>query len=141
MSDPAPTPLTLYFDGSCPFCRTEMRRIAQWNHARRLDFVDITAAGFAPEPLGVTMAMLDREMLARTSDGRLLWGLDAICAAYLAVGQGWRIAPLRSAPVRRLLTPLYRAFARRRHAMSTLLGYRREPETCADDRCDIRKIW
>jgi len=35
------TELTLYYDGKCPFCSAEMRRLAGWDRANRLDFVDI----------------------------------------------------------------------------------------------------
>jgi predicted DCC family thiol-disulfide oxidoreductase YuxK len=30
--------LTLYYDGKCPFCTTEMARLAGWDRAGRLAF-------------------------------------------------------------------------------------------------------
>lgn len=83
--------LTLYYDGRCPFCATEMARLQSWNGAGRLAFVDIAAAGFDPLPLGLEMAALNRESHARTADGGLLVGIDSLLAAYTLVGRAWLV--------------------------------------------------
>lgn len=133
MSSPV---LTLYFDGNCPFCAAEMRRLKSWNTAGRLGFVDIAAADFDPAPLGVGYADLDRELHARTADDRLLVGIDSMLEAYTLVGKSWLVWPLRVGALRPLLTHLYRGFARNRYRFSRWLGYRRVEE-CASGVCRI----
>lgn len=78
--------LTLYFDGRCPFCVSEMGRLRRWNSAERLAFVDIHAPGFDPALLGADMDALNREVHSLTADGRVLVGIDSLLAAYDAVG-------------------------------------------------------
>ncbi len=122
--------LTLYYDGICPFCSAEMARLASWNQAGWLGFVDIAQAGFDPAPLGVDLAALGRELHSRTADGEVLVGIDSMLAAYTLVGKGYLVLPLRIGFLRPLLATLYRAFARNRYRISRLLGYRPVP------RCD-----
>lgn len=116
--------LTLYYDGNCPFCLAEMRRLMRWNRAGRLDFVDISTADFDPAPLGVDMAALDRELHSRTADGRLLVGIDSMLAAYTLAGRAWLVLPLRVRILRPLLAGLYRGFARNRYRFSRWMGYK-----------------
>ena len=130
--------LTLYYDGHCAFCRAEMQRLRRWDHAGRLRFVDIAAAGFSPQALGVTLQALNTELHALTADGRLLAGIDSVLAAYAAVGQGWRVAPLRLPMLRPVLSALYRSFARNRYRISAWLGY--AAPACSDGVCE-RKIF
>ena len=128
--------LTLYFDGRCPFCKAEMARLGGWNAAARLDFVDITGAGFDPAFLGVDMAALNRELHSRTDAGRVLVGIDSMLAAYTLVGRGWMVLPLRVPLLRPPLAFLYRGFARHRYAISRWLGYK-AAAPCADGVCEL----
>ena len=127
--------LTLYFDGRCPFCAKEMRRLQHWNQAGRLAFVDIAQPGFDPSPLGVDLAALNRELHSTTGDGRLLVGIDSMLAAYTLVGRGWLVWPLRVRMLRPVLAACYRWFARHRYLISERLGYRLPSETRAGGEC------
>jgi len=73
--------LTLYFDGSCPLCVAEVRRLEAWDTAARLAFVDIALPGFDSSTLGVDLAALNRELHSKTQEGELLTGLDSMLAA------------------------------------------------------------
>lgn len=128
--------LTLYFDGRCPFCATEMRRLKQWNRAGHLAFVDIAQPDFDPSPLGVDMVALNRELHSTTRDGMLLVGIDSMLAAYTLVGRGWLVWPLRVRFLRPVLACFYRWFARHRYQISDRLGYR-SPSECHDGTCSI----
>ncbi|MGZ2746442.1 thiol-disulfide oxidoreductase DCC family protein [Burkholderia stagnalis] len=119
--------LALYFDGTCPFCVTEMQRLEQWNTRGRLAFVDIAEPGFDPASVGVDMAGLNRALHGRLRDGRVLAGIDSVLAAYTLIGRGWRVWPLRVPGLRTAAAMLYRHVARHRHALSRWLGYRAEP--------------
>ncbi|MDQ1923761.1 thiol-disulfide oxidoreductase DCC family protein [Massilia pseudoviolaceinigra] len=126
--------LTLYFDGKCPFCRAGMARLAQWDKAGHLAFVDIAAPGFDPAHLGVDMAALNRELHSRTRDGRVLAGIDSMLRAYTLAGQAWRVLPLRVPGLRTLCSWSYRLFARHRYLMSRVLGYR--APACTEGVCE-----
>ncbi|OXI79829.1 thiol-disulfide oxidoreductase [Burkholderia sp. AU33423] len=116
--------LVLYFDGRCPLCVAEIERLGARDARHRLAFVDIAAPGFDPAPLGVDLPALNRELHARLPDGRMLTGVDSILAAHALTGRRWLVRLLRVPVVRRALAPLYRRFARNRHAVSRWLGYR-----------------
>lgn len=126
--------LTLYFDGECALCATEMQRLARWDHAGRLGFIDISQADFSPDVLGVDVAALSSQLHSMTADGRILVGIDSMLSAYTLAGCGWMVWPLRIKPLRPLLSDLYRRIARNRYRISTLLGYRSVPP-CADGVC------
>ena len=131
MATPA---LTMYFDGDCPFCRTETDRIRRWDRAGKLAFVDISAPGFDPSALNLSMADFHREVISRTSDGTLLAGIDTIWAVYSLVGRGWLVWPLGVPGVRTLFARPYHWFARNRYTLSRVLGYRAGPP-CRDGVC------
>lgn len=116
--------LTLYFDGTCPFCAMEMQRLRQWDRKGRLAFTDISLPGFDPSHLGATMRELDLQLYSRTGDGRILVGTASMLEAYTLAGKGWMVWPLRVPVLRDVLSWLYRWFARNRYTMSRLLGYK-----------------
>ncbi|ALV58244.1 MULTISPECIES: thiol-disulfide oxidoreductase DCC family protein [Burkholderia] len=116
--------LVLYFDGRCPLCVAEIRRLGARDTRHRLAFVDIAGPGFDPAPLGVDLPALNRELHARLPDGRMLTGIDSIVAAYALVGRRGRVWLLRMPAMRAGFALLYRRLARNRHAVSHWLGYR-----------------
>lgn len=127
--------LTLYFDKACPFCRREMARLGRWDPGGRLAFVDITAEGFDPRPLGVTLAALNTEMHGLRADGVMLVGTDAILEAYTLVGRSWLVWPLRVRLLRPTLASAYRSFARNRYRISRWLGIGGARGACDGDAC------
>ena len=132
MNNPA---LTLYYDGKCPFCATEMRRLAGWDRHCVLAFTDIAQPGFDPARLNASLAQLNLEMHGQRADGQVLVGIDSMLAAYTLVGKGPLVWPLRVPLLRDGLAWLYRLFARNRYRMSALLGYKAPP--CEDGVCGI----
>ncbi|MCA8049050.1 thiol-disulfide oxidoreductase DCC family protein [Burkholderia arboris] len=128
--------LVLYFDGRCPLCVAEIRRLGARDARHRLAFVDIAGPGFDPAPLGVGLPALNRELHARLPDGRMLTGVDSIVAAHALVGRRWLVWLLRVPAMRDVLAPLYRRFARNRHAVSRWLGYHAGTR-CDDAACGI----
>jgi predicted DCC family thiol-disulfide oxidoreductase YuxK len=124
--------LTLYYDGSCSICRAQVDRFRDWDKDARLAFIDIAAAEFSSQSLGVGMAALNAEIHGVDAAGTLLGGLDVLIAAYTAVGRGWRVAPLRIRALRPAYAALYRSLARNRYRLSALLNRR---PACADGAC------
>ncbi|HEF5875315.1 TPA: DUF393 domain-containing protein [Burkholderia cenocepacia] len=128
--------LVLYFDGRCPLCVAEIRRLGERDARHRLAFVDIAEPGFDPTPLGVDLPALNRELHARLPDGRMLTGIDGIAAAHALIGRRWFARLLRSPAMRAVSAPLYRRLARNRYAVSRWLGYRTEAG-CEGGACSI----
>lgn len=127
--------LTLYFDNACPFCRREMARLAQWDGAGRLAFVDIAQPGFDPAPLGATLAAMNRELHGRRADGAMLVGTDAILAAYTVAGRPWLVWPLRVRLLQPMLAAAYRSFARNRYRISRWLRLDAGASQCDANTC------
>lgn len=129
--------LTLYIDGKCPLCVAEMKRLRAWDRHSKLAFIDIAQPGFDPAPLGVDLAALNRQLHARTAEGRCLVGIDSIVAAYTLAGRGWMVAPLRVPVMRPAFRLLYRMFARNRMSVSRWVGLG-TGSTCTDETCALK---
>ena len=114
--------LLLLYDGACPICSLEMRRLAGLDRKKRLHYADIAAPGFDATRYGTTLQAMMGRMHAVAPDGRLLIGMDAIRAAYAAVGLGWVLSATRWPLLRKLADRYYLAFARNRYAISRRLG-------------------
>lgn len=127
-------PLTLLYDGTCPVCAHEMVRLARLDHHRRLRYVDIAANGFDCSRYGVSREHMMTLMHAVRADGSMLVGVDALHAAYEAVGLGWLWAPARWPLLRPLADWIYVRFARYRMTISRMLGMR-----CPGNRCEAFK--
>jgi predicted DCC family thiol-disulfide oxidoreductase YuxK len=104
----------VYYDGACPLCAREMRRIQRRDQQRRIGFVDIAADGFDPASAGVGRAALMDRIHARLPDGTLVEGVEVFRRLYTILGRGWLVAPTRLPGIRRLLDLAYRVFARNR---------------------------
>jgi predicted DCC family thiol-disulfide oxidoreductase YuxK len=129
--------LTLYFDSACPLCRREMNRLRRWDRAGRLAFVDMSAPGFDPAPLGVTLAALNAELHGLRADGAMLVGTDAILEAYTLAGRRWLVWPLRVRLLRPMLASAYRSLARNRYRVSRWIGLETAHKACNGDNCKI----
>jgi predicted DCC family thiol-disulfide oxidoreductase YuxK len=68
----ATMPLTLYVDTSCPLCAWEVHLLHGRSHPLRLHLVDISAAGFDPTPLNISLEQLQNCLHARTASGTWL---------------------------------------------------------------------
>jgi predicted DCC family thiol-disulfide oxidoreductase YuxK len=86
---PVRYPLTLFYDASCPLCASEMQALKARDQEGRLELVDCSAHDFDETVLAGTCidrADLMARMHARDAHGRWLVALDALEAAYRAVG-------------------------------------------------------
>ncbi|MCC6195653.1 MAG: DUF393 domain-containing protein [Burkholderiales bacterium] len=77
-------PLTVYYDASCPLCRSEMESLKARDAGNLLYLVDCSKGlvAFAD----VTQAAMMARIHARDADGRWLDGLDVFAAVYRAAG-------------------------------------------------------
>jgi predicted DCC family thiol-disulfide oxidoreductase YuxK len=115
----AATPLTVWYDGSCPLCQREIALMRRLDRRGRIDFVDVASDEAA--------CPLDREqLLARfhaCESGRVVDGAEAFAAMWRAIPA---LRPLgllaRLPPVLWLLERMYRIFLRFRPAMQRLFA-------------------
>ncbi|MBV8465419.1 MAG: DUF393 domain-containing protein [Burkholderiales bacterium] len=121
---------TVLYDGACPICVKEMRKIAGRDQARRLAFVDIAHPDFDAGRYGTTYEAMMAQLHAVDGAGRLLIGIDCVSAIYTAVGRGWLVWPLKIEQTKPIWRFLYRLFARNRYRASKMLGLRCEGGTC-----------
>ena len=109
---------TVYFDGSCPLCRTEIGYYRRNDQYRALCFVDISETG-AVTPEGITRERAMKRFHVRASDGRVLSGAAAFVEVWKRL-PGWRWAA-RAASLPGALSVLewgYRSFLPVRPFMS-----------------------
>ena len=108
-------PLTLYYDASCPLCHAEMHNLMLRNEHGRLAFVDASAHDFTSPVAGIGRDQMMATMHGVWADGSVSQGVDAIHAAYVAVGLGHVTAFTQWPVLNAGLAWLYPRFARNRH--------------------------
>ncbi len=82
-------PLRIYYDASCPLCRTEMLTLKRYDIKHRLDLVDCSTVNFKDvfsDNAGYKQTEMMRLIHARAADGQWLIGVAVFEAAYGATG-------------------------------------------------------
>lgn len=116
----SPYPLTVYYDGACKLCRSEIDNIAARNHAARLVLIDCNTSSFDHAALGVTKAAMLNEIHARSHGGTWVRGVDVFIAMYHAVDLGV-VARLMAHPlVKSCAMAFYPWLVRNRYWLSRL---------------------
>lgn len=123
----AELPLTLFFDGACRLCATEMAHLRTADDGSHLRFVDCAAQDFDElswRAEGVSREQMLAAMHVRDAGGRWFTGPDAFEVIYRSVG----LPGLASAWTHPLLRPanerLYAWVVRHRQALSRLQAHR-----------------
>lgn len=125
-------PLRILIDGECPLCWREGRLLARLDRGRnRLVIEDITAPGFDPTRVGVSMQDLMGQIHGVLPDGTLVKGMEVFRRAYDAVGLGWLLAPTRWPILTRVSDAVYAWFARNRLRLTGRSG------VCDSGRCRV----
>lgn len=136
-------PLTVYYDASCPLCRSEMEALKARDTDDVLRLVDCSAPTF-DEALcgaeGVTRPMMMARIHARDAGGRWLRGVDVFAVAYRAAGFITLARIYESGLLRPLFDRLYPWIADHRYLLTRcglprlfhwLARPRRDCATCA----------
>jgi predicted DCC family thiol-disulfide oxidoreductase YuxK len=118
--DPDEGRLTVYFDGSCPLCATELRYYTSRKGSEALRLIDVSGDGADPEP-GLDRGDAMRRLHVRRPDGSLVSGAAAFASLWEAL-PGWsRVGrAARAWPLAPVLEVAYRAFLPIRPALSRL---------------------
>ncbi len=122
--------LTIFYDGNCPLCQMEMRKLAQLDQHGKLHFEDIQQSDFKQRFPDLNWANLNARIHVMQSDGVIVTGLDATYLAWKAVGKGWVYAPTRWPVIRWFADLCYRFFAKYRLQLSFILTGKKRCEAC-----------
>ena len=104
---------TLFYDGSCPLCRKEIRLLRRLQRGD-LAFADIHAQIPHSDRRPNREALL-RRLHLRRGDGRWLIGLEANVHAWSHTRFGFLFRPLLWPGIRTLATGIYQRWADRRY--------------------------
>ncbi|MEP0355134.1 MAG: DUF393 domain-containing protein [Paraglaciecola sp.] len=113
--------LTIFYDGYCPLCLAEMRKLKELDTSKAISFVDIQEDCFNHNYPHLNWAALNARIHGYLADGRLISGLDVTYVAWKLVGKGWVYAPLRWPVIRWFANMAYNGFAKHRYTISFLL--------------------
>ncbi|MBL8521200.1 MAG: DUF393 domain-containing protein [Betaproteobacteria bacterium] len=140
-------PLTIFYDGSCRLCASEVANLAARAPKGQILLVDCSAADFDDEALPLSRRQLMGFIHARDTHGRWLSGVDVFVAAYRAAGMAWVARILAHPRLKPLWDRCYPWVVRHRQHLSMLGAHRvlrflahraaRAPaaRTCASGRC------
>ena len=73
---------TVYFDGLCLACSSEITHYKKQKGSESFSFIDITSPGFKAEDHGIDPQLAHKVMHVRGSDGELYQGVDAFRAIW-----------------------------------------------------------
>jgi predicted DCC family thiol-disulfide oxidoreductase YuxK len=119
---PISYPLTVYYDASCPICRTEMHALLDRDRDGHLQLVDCSAPRFDDSGLvaqGVTRDKLMTVIHGQDAYGRWVTGISCYEAMYRAVGLE-HTANLWGGRLRRFFALVYPLVAKHRQTLSRL---------------------
>ncbi|WP_105258747.1 thiol-disulfide oxidoreductase DCC family protein [Pseudoalteromonas sp. T1lg88] len=123
--------LTLFYDGNCPMCAAEIRKLKGCAHEGALVLIDINNdEDLSPFPMIDYHAALNT-LHALDEKGQILLGLDANVAVWRAVGKYPWLRVLRWPLIRIVADCCYRIFANNRHRIAGWLSTRACKEQCA----------
>ncbi len=127
---PAPQ-LKLLYDGQCPICRRAMEGLKRRDAKGSIVPEDVSDPAFDPARYGLSAEQVRTAMHVVLPDGKVLRAMDAVRAAYHAVGRGWIVAPTGWPGIRWLADASYRFLACHRLTFSHVLGRKCDTGTCS----------
>ena len=113
--------LTIFYDGNCPLCATEMNHLKEHDKKNTIFLVDIHQDGFESlyPNIDFSAAM---KILHATYNGKLLLGLEVTHRAWTIVGKGFWVAPLNWPVIKTLSHWVYLGLAKYRHQISSFFA-------------------
>jgi len=128
--------ITVFYDGHCPLCATEMDMLREADSQGKLALEDIHASDFAQRYPEIDMEEADRILHGLDDKGQLILGLDVTVAAWLAVDKKRWLAALRWPLISWFADRVYLFFARYRKGISSLLMG--APSCSSNNACEVK---
>lgn len=113
--------LTIFYDGNCPMCTTEMSHLKKYDKDNVIVLVDIHQDNLKSTYPEVNFADA-MKILHGVYNGQLLLGLEVTHRAWTIVGKGFWVAPLNWPVIKTLSHWVYLGLAKYRHPISAFLG-------------------
>jgi len=126
------TELTIFFDGGCPLCASEIGHLERLDSGKKLSFEDIYAPFFSERFPHIELQKADLILHGQWRDGSMIYGLDVTYHSWALVGKGHWVAILRWPIFRQIAQLGYRFFAKYRHRISSLVTGKPRCERCED---------
>lgn len=123
--------LTIFYDGGCPLCVSEMRHLCRLDREGKIALQDIQADGFAQRFPHIDPLHADQILHGQLANGEMIYALDVTYTAWSLVGKRHWVAVLRWPLVKQVSHWAYLFFAKHRSRISKLLTGRERCEVCA----------
>lgn len=108
--------LVMFFDGSCPLCRREVRHYRRVDRSRRIEWIDINEDRTLLNAFGISYDDAMQRLHVLTRDGRMVGGAYAFAAVWLELPYyRWLAKFLYGTRTLPALDVLYGKFARWRY--------------------------
>ncbi|NTS75432.1 DUF393 domain-containing protein [Catenovulum sp. SM1970] len=111
---------TLFFDGKCPLCVAEMKKLTGFDKDNKLNLIDIQQANFNEQYPDIDKNQASAILHAIDQKGELLLGLDATYHAWRQVNRHAWLVILRWPVIRFFADKAYLFFAKNRYQISKL---------------------
>ncbi|MEO1251586.1 MAG: DUF393 domain-containing protein [Pseudomonadota bacterium] len=103
--------LTVYFDGACPLCRSEIGFYQRQSGAEAIDWVDISGPGDGEVAPGLSRGAARGRFHVRDAEGELISGGVAFAELWRALPRfAWAGRLFARAPFRWLINAAYEVF-------------------------------
>ena len=129
--------LTIFYDGFCPLCLSEMRELKTLDTQQQLNLENIHADDFSERYPHIDPIEADRILHGQLANGQVIQGLEVTCMAWKLVGKHKWMQALRW-PVIRIFADLgYKFFAKYRHPISSFVTGKPRCTSCEKGQCDL----
>lgn len=129
--------LTIFYDGFCPLCLSEMRELKTLDTQQQLNLENIHADDFSERYPHIDPVEADRILHGQLDNGQVIQGLEVTCMAWKLVGKHKWMQALRW-PVIRIFADLgYKFFAKYRHPISSFVTGKPRCTSCEKGQCDL----
>lgn len=122
--------LTIFYDGGCPLCVSEMRHLCRLDREHKITVQDVHAEGFSQRFPHIDPVRADRILHGQLANGDMIYALDVTYTAWTLVGKRHWVAVLRWPLVKLVSHWVYLFFAKHRSRISRLLTGSDRCETC-----------
>ncbi|MFI0471779.1 thiol-disulfide oxidoreductase DCC family protein [Halomonas sp. HMF6819] len=110
----ARAPVTLYYDGHCPFCLKEVAWLEKHPRRQRIELVDIQASTFDAATVGCNFDDLMGKLHVKDRNEQCYIGMEASRALYAVLGYRRMVGMSCLPGLRGVMDAGYRLFARYR---------------------------
>jgi predicted DCC family thiol-disulfide oxidoreductase YuxK len=130
--------LTVFYDGLCKVCNSEINHYKKQNNADQIKFVDICSAEFLPDQEGLDPYEIHKTMHAKLKNGTIVTRVDAFIEIWKILPKyNWLARMASQKSVNILLDKAYTCFT----LIRPLLPRYSNPKDCQDSPyCQVKNV-